>query len=116
MGFEIEDQMLREPPLEARTVLYRVAQEALANVRKHSKASRIDVSLSDRENGALLRVRDDGVGFDPATVDEERPGHLGLVSMRERAEMAGGRFRVASAEGRGTLVEAWVPSSLEAAG
>ena len=116
MGFEIEDQMLREPPLEARTVLYRVAQEALANVRKHSKASRIDVSLSDRENGALLRVRDDGVGFDPATVDEERPGHLGLVSMRERAEMAGGRFRVASAEGRGTLVKAWVPSSLEAAG
>lgn len=116
MGFEIEDQMLREPPLEARTVLYRVAQEALANVRKHSKASRIHVSLSDRENGALLRVRDDGVGFDPAAVDEARPGHLGLVSMRERTEMAGGQFRVASAEGRGTLVEAWVPSSLEAVG
>lgn len=113
--FEVEDQMLREPPIEARTVLYRIAQEALANVRKHSNATRVHVTLADREDGALLRVRDDGVGFDPTAVDEERPGHLGLVSMRERAEMAGGRFRVSSTDGRGTLVEAWVPSTLEAA-
>ncbi len=114
--FDLEDQMLREPPLEARTVLYRIGQEALANVRRHSQAGRVHVTLADRQEGALLRVRDDGIGFDPGTVDEERPGHLGLVSMRERAETAGGRFRVASADGRGTLVEAWVPFSLEAVG
>jgi signal transduction histidine kinase len=113
VSFDLEDQMLREPPIEARTVLYRIAQEALANVRKHSRATRVHLTLADREDGILLRVRDDGVGFPPAAVDDQRPGHLGLVSMRERAEMAGGRVRVASAEGRGTLVEAWVPSSPE---
>src|SRR5919106_882852 len=91
-------------------------QEALANVRRHSQAGWVHVTLADRQEGALLRVRDDGIGFDPGAVDEERPGHLGLVSMRERAETAGGRFRVASADGRGTLVEAWVPLSLEAVG
>jgi PAS domain S-box-containing protein len=108
--FELDDQMLQEQPLESRTVLYRIAQEALANVRKHSEATTIHVTLADREEGALLRIRDDGIGFDLDTVDEERSGHLGLVSMRERAEMAGGWFRVAGSEGRGTIVEAWVPA------
>jgi signal transduction histidine kinase len=108
--FELDDQMLREQPLESRTVLYRIAQEALANVRKHAGATTIQVTLAAREGGALLRIRDDGVGFDVDVVDEERPGHLGLVSMRERAEMAGGWFRVAGSEGRGTIVEAWVPA------
>jgi PAS domain S-box-containing protein len=108
--FELDDQMLREQPLESRTVLYRIAQEALANVRKHAGATAIHVTLADREEGALLRIRDNGVGFDLDTVDEERSGHLGLVSMRERAEMAGGWFRVAGSEGRGTIVEAWVPT------
>ena len=107
--FELEDQMVGELPLESRTVLYRIAQEALTNARKHADATEILVTVADREGGALLRVRDDGVGFDPSAVDEERPGHLGLVSMRERAEMAGGWFRLASAQGRGTTVEAWVP-------
>jgi len=108
--FELDDQMLQEQPLESRTVLYRIAQEALANVRKHSEATTIHVTLADREEGALLRIRDDGIGFDLDTVDEERSGHLGLVSMRERAEMAGGWFRVAGSEGRGAIVEAWVPA------
>jgi signal transduction histidine kinase len=91
-------------------VLYRIAQEALANVRKHAEATAIHVTLADRENGALLRIRDDGLGFDLAAVDEERPGHLGLVSMRERAEMAGGWLRMAGSKGQGTTVEAWVPA------
>jgi PAS domain S-box-containing protein len=108
--FELDDQMLREQPLESRTVLYRIAQEALANVRKHAEATAIHVTLADRENGALLRIRDDGLGFDLAAVDEERPGHLGLVSMRERAEMAGGWLRMAGSKGQGTTVEAWVPA------
>jgi PAS domain S-box-containing protein len=107
--FELDDQVLREQPLESRTALYRIAQEALANVRKHAGATTIEVTLASREGGTLLRIRDDGVGFDVATVEEERPGHLGLVSMRERAEMAGGWFRVAGSEGQGTIVEAWVP-------
>lgn len=113
--FDLDDQMLREQPLESRTVLYRIAQEALANVRKHARATAIQVTLAAREGGALLRIRDDGVGFDLDTVDEERPGHLGLVSMRERAEMAGGWFRMAGSEGGGTTVEAWLPEELDSA-
>jgi signal transduction histidine kinase len=107
---QVEYQTLREPPIESRTVLYRIAQEALANVRKHAGATAIHITLADREEGTLLRISDDGVGFEPTTVDHERPGHLGLVSMRERAEMAGGWFRVASSQGRGTTVETWLPT------
>lgn len=110
-GFEVrvEDRLKEEPPPEVRVVLYRMAQEALANVAKHAGAGRVAVRLARRDGGYLVRIVDDGVGFvvDPAA--RSARGHLGLSSMRERAELAGGSFRVESAPGSGTTVELWLP-------
>ncbi len=105
----VEDRLEHEPPSELRVVLYRMAQEALNNVRKHASATRVHVLLEHRRRGFLLRIEDDGVGFPaPASLRSER-GHLGLTSMRERAEMAGGTCRLESRPGAGTTVEFWVP-------
>ncbi|GIU97435.1 MAG: hypothetical protein KatS3mg013_1238 [Actinomycetota bacterium] len=79
---------------------FRIAQEALANVRKHAHARTVTVEVSSRRGGLLLRVTDDGVGFDVEAAGRE-PGHLGLASMRERAELAGGELRVESGPGEG---------------
>jgi PAS domain S-box-containing protein len=108
-----EDRTLHEIPPDTRTVLYRIAQEALANVRKHAEAREARVTVAERDAGILLRIRDDGRGFDPEREAEQQPGHLGLVSMRERAELAGGKFRITSTPGAGTTVEAWVPGEGE---
>lgn len=96
-----------EPPAELRAVLFRIAQEALANVLKHAAASQVTVTLADDGEGARLSVRDDGRGFDPASA--AMPGHLGLATMEERAAMAGGWCRVESAPGSGATVTAWIP-------
>ncbi len=94
-------------PAESESVLLRIAQEALTNARKHAAASALAVTLSARDKGILLTVRDDGRGFDAEAVEE--PGHLGLTLMKERASIAGGWCRIESAPGRGTTVVAWVP-------
>lgn len=91
--------------------LYRIAQEALYNVVKHARASRVAVELELGPDRVRLRVRDDGIGFDPLAV---RHRSLGLTSMRERAEELGGRLRVASRPGAGTTVEAEAPARVEA--
>ena len=78
------------------------------NVRKHARATMVRVELSDLSNGCLVRITDDGVGYHPADV-ENSPGHLGLVLMRERAQIARGWCRIESASGAGTTVEFWVP-------
>jgi signal transduction histidine kinase len=97
--------MRLDPPLE--TVLYRVAQEALANVAKHASARQAMVSLSVQDGVARLAVRDDGEGFDVSraarNLDRE---HFGLSSMRQRVEMAGGSFQVRSRPGQGTTITA----------
>ncbi len=93
--------------------LYRVAQEALSNVAKHARATRVRVSLQVDEVAARLVVADDGVGFDPAFALNpglaDRQAHLGLTSMRERAELVGGRLQLDSGPGRGTRVVVTVP-------
>jgi signal transduction histidine kinase len=109
LGYHMEVHLNEEPPPEPRTVLYRVTQEALANVRKHARANRVEVRLEDRDDGVLVRIEDDGIGIPPGT-NGSPPGHLGLVAMRERAELAGGWSRVASTPGAGTVVEVWVPA------
>jgi len=111
--FRVEDRLDEEPPGEVRVVLYRIAQEALANVGKHARASRVEVLVDRRDGGYLVCVADDGIGFHPAMVRSAR-GHLGLSSMRERAELAGGRCRVDSAPGEGTRVELWLPGGPQA--
>jgi signal transduction histidine kinase len=83
--------------------LYRAAQEALTNVRRHARASRLDVELAFADGGIRLRVEDDGVGAD--RVD---PG-FGLLGLRERAESVGGRMTVESARGQGFRLEMELP-------
>jgi len=93
-----------------RTVLYRVAQEALTNIAKHAHARRVTVSILKIPGGACLEVADDGKAFDVERLAcAEWSNHLGLHGMRERVEMVGGRFSVVSAPGQGTTVRAEIP-------
>lgn len=97
---------------ETQVIAYRIAQEALANVRKHARARRVACAVSAADGGILTRIVDDGVGFMQERAGSAR-GHLGLVSMRERAEMAGGWLRITSSEGNGCTVEYWIPDAKE---
>jgi PAS domain S-box-containing protein len=109
--YSLENQLVREPSGEIRAIAYRIAQEALANARKHSEASRVDVRLENVGDGIFVRVHDDGRGFDvDNALQARRPGHLGLIAMRERAELAGGWLRIDS-DGAGTTVQYWLPGS-----
>ena len=109
----IHDRFAQEPPAEPRLILYRIAQEALANARKHSQADRVVVTMENREGSFAVSVEDDGRGFNPGQVAGRRDGHIGLTSMRERAELAGGGCRIRSLPGDGTTVEFWIPPALE---
>ncbi|HET7928129.1 MAG TPA: histidine kinase, partial [Actinomycetota bacterium] len=109
--FELEQRLEKEPPAELRVILYRVAQEAITNIRKHARAERVHVLLTEQDDGFLVRIEDDGVGFTaPATLHSAK-GHLGVSAMRERVEMAGGWCQLRSLPGDGTTVEFWVPGS-----
>ncbi|MYT29173.1 MULTISPECIES: GAF domain-containing sensor histidine kinase [unclassified Streptomyces] len=99
---------VRALPSAQEEALLRVAQEALHNALRHSGAERVEVSVTRSGQGALLRVADDGRGFDTRAV--RRAGrHLGLVSMRDRAGGVGGKLTVESEPGKGTAVEMEVP-------
>jgi signal transduction histidine kinase len=93
-----------------RTVLYRVAQEALNNVARHAHASRVEASILKVPPGLRLRIQDDGKSFAVERVlHASRNRRLGLLGMRERVEMVGGKFTVESAPGHGTTIEALIP-------
>jgi signal transduction histidine kinase len=100
---EIRVSIPEEPdlPSGAKEALVMITREALNNVVRHADASHVDVMLDVDADEIVLLVADDGRGFDP---DAFRPGHFGLVSMRERAQAHGGTLEVASAEGFGTQV------------
>jgi signal transduction histidine kinase len=108
-GVVVEFELCEEPSIaiSSKEALYRICQEAMTNVVKHAHASRISVSLELREGRVMLQVLDDGVGFDSGA---SFPGHLGLHSMRERAERVGGQAAIEANPGRGTRVLAWVPA------
>jgi signal transduction histidine kinase len=101
-------------PEEIEATLLRVAQEALANVRKHARASRAALTLSYMGGRVALDVRDDGVGFDPPRAEgklrDEASGGFGLEAMRQRAEGAGGTLVVESAPGEGTTLVVELPA------
>ncbi len=100
-----------DPTLE--TACYRIAQEALTNALRHSRAKNINVTLSANEQHLRLVVEDDGVGFDPAAARDraERGGSLGVLGMHERASLVGGSLSLLSAPGRGTMIDAVFPLS-----
>ena len=89
----------------------RMGQEAIHNAIRHAQAANIRTELRYDDTDVILRVSDDGRGFDPSTQSQESNGHFGLATMRERAEEVGARFRLTSAPGAGTTVEVAVPLS-----
>jgi signal transduction histidine kinase len=91
---------------EVETALYRIVQEALTNVIKHANATTVSVVLTRRGDGIAVVIEDDGRGFDPEADHDER---LGLLGMRERIALVGGRLSVESGEERGTTVAVEVP-------
>jgi signal transduction histidine kinase len=109
----VEDDLAVQPSPQTRLILYRIAQEALTNVRKHASAEHVRVRLSESEGGAAMEIIDDGVGFQPQDALVAAPGHMGLAAMRERAEMAGGRCELHSLPGQGTTLDVWLPVSID---
>ena len=112
LSFELDDRLPAEPSPETRVILYRIAMEAIANVRKHSGGDHVSVCLESADHGWRVEVKDNGIGFDTPN-DGSTPGHLGLTAMRERAQMAGGWCTVESAPGEGTTVRFWLPTAEE---
>ncbi|HTO71180.1 MAG TPA: sensor histidine kinase [Myxococcota bacterium] len=100
------DPDAKAPRGEVNVALFRIAQEAVLNARKHAEAQELELGLARDAHALVLTVRDDGCGF-----DSSRParGHFGLHTMRERAEACGGRLELESAPGRGTTLRAIVP-------
>ena len=94
-----------------RTVLYRIAQEALTNVTRHAQASKAEVSIQNPNGGICMEITDNGCGF---TVEgkgsAKKNNRLGLLGMRERVEMIGGTFCVESAPGKGTTIRVEIPA------
>lgn len=108
------DPLPRDPVFEAKVLLYRAAQEAISNLIRHSRATRVSAALESREYGLILRFQDNGVGFDcaqlfvhPASV----AAGIGLRSIREQAEALGGSFSIESGPSGTTLQVSvpWVP-------
>src|SRR5918994_1242939 len=103
----ISEALDAEPSEESRVTIYRIAQEAIANVRKHAGASSVQVDVASADGGLRLKISDDGRGFDPDA--KPSPGHLGLSTITERLELGGGWLRIHSEPGRGSVLECWMP-------
>ncbi len=95
-------------PSEVETALYRIVQESLTNVVKHARASRVSVLLARKPGSVAAVIEDDGQGFDPA---DTRVGGFGLIGMRERVGLLGGRLQIESSADRGTTLVVEVPVS-----
>jgi signal transduction histidine kinase len=109
MGIEvdIESRLGNERlPAEIETALYRITQEAMTNVVKHARASRVSIVLVRKPRSAAAVIEDDGVGFEPGAT---RDGGIGLIGMRERVELLDGRLEIESSRGSGTTLVAEVP-------
>ena len=108
----IECQFSVDPPeLELQephaTAFFRILQESLVNVARHANASLVHVTLDGSGGEIVLRVRDNGRGFDVGSPRER--GSLGLIGLRERASLLGGELSIESAPGRGTVIEVRMP-------
>jgi signal transduction histidine kinase len=113
-GIDVRTDLPDEPPVPLGTKqdLYRIGQEALHNLVKHSRAKHASLRLRVDRDALTMEVADDGEGFDPS---RSYPGHFGLPSMRERAQSRGGELQVESRPGEGTTVRVRVPIPVLAA-
>src|SRR3989440_2052024 len=107
-GIDMRTDLPEEPPIPLGTKqdIYRIAQEALHNLVKHSRAKHASLRLRVDRDALTMEVADDGEGFDPS---RSYPGHFGLPSMRERAQSRGGELQIESRPGEGTTVRVRVP-------
>jgi signal transduction histidine kinase len=97
-------------PVEVEAACFRTLQEALTNIARHAQATRVTVTLAQREQELVLSVGDDGIGFDPRRLRHRRRGpSLGLVGLTERVDLVGGSVDVASRAGSGTMLIARFP-------
>ncbi len=102
----------RDIPPDTGTAIFRICQEALANVAKHAQATQVDVSLNFENNEVELMVKDNGTGFEPGPEGKMgKAGGFGLISMRERALGQNGKFEVQSGKGEGTVIKVSIPLS-----
>lgn len=115
-GMRAELEVEGEVPavaLPVKIALYRILQEALSNVSRHTKVERLVIRLGGDQGWVILKVTDAGPGFDPPPLDgplgTEQERHIGLRGMRERTELVGGTFALASQPGQGTRIEVRVP-------
>ena len=93
-----------------KTMLYRIAQEALSNIAKHAQASQVKVSIERLADAICMTISDNGRSFDADKIfSVKRPRHLGILGMRERVETVGGIFSIASEPGTGTVIRAQIP-------
>ena len=115
LDMEIDDRVSLSP--HQSVALYRIAQEAVANIQKHANASWVKVTLAPRGDAVVLRVEDDGAGFDPAASRAKRPQtSFGLAGMSERAALLGVDLWVSSRPGEGSAIEVRVPHSRTVSG
>ena len=97
---------------ERRTVLFRVVQEALTNVQRHAKATRVEVSIQKVADFISMKIIDDGKSFNAdGALRAKGCKRLGLLGMRERLEMINGNFHIESTPGKGTIIKAEIPFS-----
>jgi signal transduction histidine kinase len=113
---EASPEALEELEVGKQGVLFFIAEEAINNARKHAKASHIWVRMQRQGDLLHLEVVDDGIGFDVRTVeaDYERRGSLGMLNLRERAELVNGLLQIESVPGKGTRIHVVVPLTTEA--
>lgn len=105
----LQEDLAREPDPVIRHLAYRIALEALTNAHKHARADQIEVGLRDDGAGFTVTIWDDGIGISPEQISGSPLGHIGLASMRERAETANGSFTIGPAPEGGTIVEFSLP-------
>jgi signal transduction histidine kinase len=108
VAVELEISLPQEPRYEIKSLVYRQIAEAVTNIEKHARASRVSLRMKMEDDGIYCVITDDGTGF---IVSERNhlPGHLGLLALNERALLAGGWCKISSEPGAGTIVEFWVP-------
>jgi len=113
-GIDVEmdgDRTVNKLDEDIKTILYRVMQEALNNVAKHSAAHKVSINIRTYNNSIILDIKDDGVGFDPyeqpSTISEE--GGLGLQGIRERVRIVGGNLSISSKQNSGTTLKVDIP-------